>query len=209
MKYAISRRQRKTIIITCILLACVIILLDHTSFKLIAPIKSTATAASSDLAKYHQKTFTVIKVVDGDTLDIDIPDGKYNQTRIRLWGIDTPETKSPKYGQMYFGPQSDDFTTKLASQKKVTVYLDKDNNTRGKYNRLLAYIQLPDGRFLNELLLAEGFAFADLRFRHSFFNKYKQLENSARRAKKGLWKNVTQDQLPKWLQQKRPGLLKK
>ena len=43
-------------------------------------------------------------------------------------------------------------------------------------SRLLAYIELPDGRFLNEELLSEGFAYADLRFRHSYYQKYQQLE---------------------------------
>jgi endonuclease YncB( thermonuclease family) len=60
---------------------------------------------------------------------------------------------------------------------------------------------------LNEVLVAEGFAYADLRFRHSFYNKYKQLEATARSQKKGLWKEVTRSQLPEWLQRKKPNLL--
>jgi len=58
-------------------------------------------------------------------------------------------------------------------------------------------------------LLIEGFAYADLRFRHSFYNKYPQLEASARRDTKGLWEKVTREQLPKWLQQRKPNLLLK
>jgi len=92
-------------------------------------------------------------------------------------------------------------------ESRVTVYLE-EHRTRGYYGRLLAYIQLPDGRFLNEVLLTEGFAYADLRFRHSFYNKYKQLEASARSEKRGLWQKVTRDQLPQWLQKRRPNLLR-
>ena len=155
--------------------------------------------------------------MDGDTIDIDIPDGKpilsrverYDHTRIRLWGIDTPETKSEKYGVMYFGPEASAFATKLALGKPVTIYLDEENRTRDKYGRLLAYVRLPDGTFLNEVLISEGFAYADLRFKHSLYNKYKQLESSTRSLKKGLWRNVTPDQLPEWLQRENPNLLKK
>jgi len=60
---------------------------------------------------------------------------------------------------------------------------------------------------LNELLVAEGYAYADLRFRHSHYNKYKQLDSAARTQKKGLWAEVTRDQLPQWLQEKKPTLL--
>lgn len=167
------------------------------------------TAQPADFEKYHANKFTVINIVDGDTIDIDVPDASYERTRIRLWGIDTPETKSTKYGQMYFGPEATEFTTKLALGKRVTVYLDQGNKTRGKYGRLLGYIRLPDGNFLNETLISEGFAYADLRFRHSFYNKYKQLEALARKQKKGLWNKVTNEQLPQWLQRKKPNRLLK
>ncbi|MHC4213650.1 MAG: thermonuclease family protein [Planctomycetota bacterium] len=167
------------------------------------------TAQPADFSKYHANKFTVINIVDGDTIDIDVPDGAYEKTRIRLWGIDTPETKSKKYGKMYFGTEATDFTTKLAMGKRVTVYLDQGNETRGKYGRLLGYIQLPDGNFLNEILISEGFAYADLRFRHSYYNKYKQSEALARKQKKGLWNKVTHEQLPQWLQRKKPDFLLK
>ena len=200
--YAMSRRRRTGIIVLCLLLAALFIWLDHSA------IRRKWQRQPDDFEKYHDKTFTVVKVVDGDTIDIDVPDGNYNHTRIRLWGIDTPETKNPKVGVMYFGPQADEFTTKLTFGKPVQVYLDK-NRTRGYYGRLLAYVRLPDKKFLNEVLLTEGFAYADLRFRHNFYNKYPQLEASARRQKKGLWEKVTREQLPEWLQQRKPNLLQR
>ena len=207
--YAMSRRRRTAIFVLCLLIAFVFIWLDHSPIRRRwqAQPKSEEQAAY-DFEKYHKKTFTVISVVDGDTIDIDIPDGDDDHTRIRLWGIDTPETKHPKVGVVYFGPEAADFTTKLALGKQVTVYLE-EHRTRGYYGRLLAYVQLPDGGFLNVVLLTEGFAYADLRFRHSFYHKYPKLEASARSQKKGLWEKVTRDQLPEWLQRKKPNLLNK
>lgn len=205
MNYAMSRRRRTAIAALCLLAAGLLIWLDHSPVRQPEP-KTEDQRKNRDFEKYHAKTFTVINVVDGDTIDIDIPDGKYDHTRIRLWGIDTPETKSKRYGVMYFGPQAADLATKLALGKQVTVYLE-EHRTRDKYGRLLAYVQLPDGSFLNEVLVAEGLAYADMRFRHSFYYKYKQLESSARSQKKGLWQDVKRAQLPEWLQRERPNLL--
>ena len=204
-----SKRRRTGIFIVCLLLAAVFIWLDHSLIRhrwRLRP-KSEEQARAYDFEKYHTKIFTVVNVVDGDTIDIDMPDGQYDQTRMRLWGIDTPETKSEEYGVMYFGPEATDFTTKLVLGKQVTVYLDTPNRTRDKYGRLLTFVKLLDNGFLNELLVSEGFAYADLRFRHSFYNKYQQLEAGARSLKKGLWGKVTREQLPEWLQRERPKLL--
>jgi endonuclease YncB( thermonuclease family) len=198
----------------CLLLAAVFIWFDHASIRQRRQKRpeSKDLIKTYDIEKYHAKSFTVVNVVDGDTIDIDIPDGKFNHTRIRLWGVDTPETKAPNLPVQYFGPEATNFTTKLALRKpvpegQVTIYLDTTKRTRDKYDRLLAYVQLPDGRFLNEVLLSEGFAYADLRFRHSFYNKYQQLEAGARSLKKGLWEKVTRQQLPEWLKRERPNLL--
>lgn len=198
-----SRRKRNAIVTLALVFAAVLVFLDH------SPLKRSWRPQTNDLEKYHAKSFTVANVVDGDTLDVDIPDGTYQHTRIRLWGVDTPETKSNKYGVMYFGPEATNFTTEMTMGKKVTLYLDQNSRTRGKYGRLLAYVKLPDGTFLNESLLTEGFAYADLRFRHGLYNKYKGLQAVARQQKRGLWLQVTRDQLPQWLQREQPNLLKK
>jgi len=206
--YAMSRRRRSAIFVLCLLLVSVLVWLDHGYIrrKWQRQPQPGEQVRVRDFEKYHEKTFTVINVVDGDTLDIDVPDGEDSRTRVRLWGVDTPETKHPEYGVCYFGPEAANFTKELTLGKQVTVYLE-EHRTRGKFGRLLAYVQLPDGGFLNEVLLTEGFAYADLRFRHSFFHKYKQLEAGARGGKKGLWLKVKRNQLPEWLQRKKPNLL--
>jgi len=183
------------LLVLFVVLAAVLIWLDH------SPVGRNWRPEPEEFSKYHGKKFKVVNVVDGDTIDIDVPDGKYEHTRIRLWGIDTPEK------DCYFGPQATEFTRKLALGKQVEIYLDRGNRVRGTYGRLLAYVKLPDGRFLNEVLLMEGFAYADLRFRHSFYNKYRQLESLARNHRKGLWEGITRERLPRWLQEKRPELL--
>jgi len=208
--FAMSRLKRAAILVLCLLAAFVFIWLDnsHIKRKRHGRPKSEEKAKAYDFEKYHKKTFIVINVVDGDTIDIDVADGKSDHSRIRLLGIDTPETKHPEFGVRYFGPEAADFLTNLVLGKAVAVYLEEER-TRGYYGRLLAYVKLPDDGFLNEVLLNEGFAYADLRFKHSFYNKYKQLEAAARSQKKGLWKEVSREQLPEWLQKRKPKLLNK
>jgi micrococcal nuclease len=201
--YAMSRCRRNSIVVLGLLAAAVFIALDHSS------VGRWWRAGPGDFEKYHANTFKVVNIVDGDTFDIDIPDSNKIHTRVRLWGVDTPETKEPNMPVQYFGLEAADFTEGLVLGKEVTVYLDVGNKTRDdkEYNRLLAYVQLPDRNFLNEVLLSEGYAYADLRFRHSFYNKYQQLQASARSLKRGLWKKVSRERLPEWLQREKPTLL--
>jgi micrococcal nuclease len=205
--YAMSRRKRNIILLLSLPVLALLGLLDNTCIKHKWPSQplSEQQLKTSDLEKYHAKSFTVIKVVDGDTLDINIPDSQSEYTRVRLLGIDAPE-KNFESGEMYFARQATVFARESALGKTVGLYLDHTDKTRGKYGRLLAYIKLPDGSFLNEVLLSEGFVYSDLRFGHSFYNKYKQIESRARSAKKGLWQNITPEQMPQWLQERKKQL---
>jgi micrococcal nuclease len=148
--------------------------------------------------RYHEREFEVVNVVDGDTLDIG--------TRVRLLGVDTPETKSPKVAEMYYGPQATEYVSGLAEGKRVTIILDTVGDVRDLYGRLLGYVRMADGRILNEEIVSEGFGYADLRFAHKDYDKYVQLQDEAIAAGKGLWKEVRRDQLPKWLQRERADL---
>ncbi len=206
---AMSRRRRDGIILLCLMPVAALIALEHSPIgrKWQLWLSRAKQTSPHDFNKYHGETFTVIHVVDGDTLDIDIADSNESHTRVRLWGVDAPETKSQEYGVMHFGPEAAEFAQKLASGKRVTVYLDQGHQTRDAHGRLLAYVQLPDRKYLNEVLLAEGYAYADLRSRHSFYNKYIQLEAAARTLKKGLWQTVKREQMPSWLQRQKPTFL--
>jgi micrococcal nuclease len=195
-----SRRVQKLIMILCSAIVASLVVYDRSRPRSSLPSPPAATAAGDDFEKYHDKAFTVVKVVDGDTIDIDIPDSKYKTTRIRLIGVDTPETKKPNAPVMYYGPEAYEYTRSHTLGKQVTVFLDTVTQTRDRYGRLLAYIKLPDGAFLNEMLISEGYGYAYTPFKHSFSNKYQQLQSQAKAAKRGLWKNVTPDQMPEWFQ---------
>lgn len=157
-----------------------------------------------DVSRYHDKVFEVIHVVDGDTLDIDISDpqsGK-QKTRIRLWGVDTPEVAHGGESEMFFGPEAIKFAHQTLDGKSVQVVLST-RQTRDKFGRLLAYVFLePGGTMFNELLIEQGYAYADPRFDHHYETRFSQAERRARDSKAGLWKDVKTADMPRWRQKK-------
>ena len=149
----------------------------------------------ADLAKYHNHGFGVVRVIDGDTLDIDCPDGTYPHTRVRLWGVDTPETVKPESPVEHFGPQATEFTRAAAEGKTVTLELER-RTTRDKHGRLLAYVFLEDGQMLNRLLVEEGYGYADPRYEHRHSDEFARVQRRAVRERLGLWADVRNDDLP-------------
>jgi micrococcal nuclease len=97
----------------------------------------------------------VERVVDGDTIVVAL--GRRDE-RIRLIGIDTPETVSPTKPVQCYGPQASRHTKALLPHG-TRVRLVRDVDERDVYGRLLAYVyRLPDGLFVNLELAADGFA---------------------------------------------------
>lgn len=98
---------------------------------------------------------TVIDVIDGDTIDVRIG---YKRQRVRLLGIDTPETKDPRKPVQCFGKEASDRTKQLLPRGTI-VRLELDTEERDVYNRLLAYVwRASDGQFINLDLVASGYA---------------------------------------------------
>lgn len=153
-----------------------------------------------DLSRYDGKEFTVVHDVDGDTFGIDAPDRSAARTTIRLWGVDTPETKKPYTPVQHFGPEASESTRSLTSGRKVRLQL-LPGHTRDKYERLLAYVFLPDGRMLNRVLVETGYAYADPRYDHPFKSEFMSLMNRARRDHLGLWAQPVPEDLPYYLRQ--------
>jgi len=153
-----------------------------------------------DYERYHGKVFSVARVVDGDTVDLAVPDGRHAQTRVRLWGVDTPEIAGSDRGEMYYGPQASAFAKAALAGRDVEVWLVREK-TRGLYGRLLAYLKVPgEDVTFNERLIETGHAYADWRFDHPYKEHFLDVERRARRNRSGLWANVRPEQMPAWRQ---------
>jgi endonuclease YncB( thermonuclease family) len=204
-RFAMSRQRRGAMVVMCALVAGAVVWLDRGRGKEVRR-EIVRRWPRNDTEKYDGRRFKVVNIVDGDTLDIDVADGEYEHTRVRLLGLDTPETAGGRGEEMYYAREATEFVEGLALGEEVTVILDEKSPARDRYGRLLAHLELADGRSVNEELVGEGFAYADLRFANDRFERYVRLGDEARADKKGLWKEVTKEQLPKWLQRERPGI---
>jgi micrococcal nuclease len=104
---------------------------------------------SSDNNTYYK----VKKVSDGDTFWID--NGTEKGEKVRLIGIDAPESRATgKKQKQYFGEESKQYLTQLILNKEVR--LEYDISKKDPYKRLLAYVYLRDGTFLNAHLIQNG-----------------------------------------------------
>ncbi|MCI0346688.1 MAG: thermonuclease family protein [Chloroflexi bacterium] len=100
---------------------------------------------------------TVVRVVDGDTLVVDI--GGHDET-VRLVGIDTPETHRPNTPVECFGPEAAAHLAELLPDG-TAVRLERDVEPRDQYGRLLAYVyRRSDGVLVNEAMARDGYAAA-------------------------------------------------
>ena len=137
---------------------------------------------------YHNQQFAVVRVVDGDTLIVDQPDGDERHTKVRLWGVNTPELARPDLGKpaQPWAEQAKQYATKQAAGKTVRLELVY-HRIRGNYGRILAYVHLPDGQVLNEQLILQGYSPADSRFSHDQLQRYDMLQDQAHRDRVGLW----------------------
>jgi micrococcal nuclease len=134
---------------------------------------------------------TVTDTTDGDTLRIRI-DGV--EEKVRLIGIDTPESVSPSSPVECFGPEASRRLAELApAGTPVRVVLDAE--ARDRYGRLLAYVyRAEDGRFLNLILAAEGYA-EELTIEPNVAHTddVRSAVSAARRGGLGLWSACTGD----------------
>jgi micrococcal nuclease len=122
------------------------------------------------------------RVIDGDTIVVEIGG---QEEKVRLIGVDTPETVNPKKPVEYFGKEASEFTRKMVEGRQVR--LEYDWQTRDKYGRLLAYVYLENGTFLNAEIIKQGYGFAYTRFPFKHLDDFRQYERDARENNRGLW----------------------
>jgi micrococcal nuclease len=124
--------------------------------------------------------FLVTRAVDGDTIVL------ADKERVRLIGVDTPELHHPRKPVQYYAEEAYRFTQRIVEGKKVR--LEYDWQRRDRYGRLLAYVYLPDGTFLNAELIRQGYGHAYTKFPFKYLDEFRRLEREARKTGKGLWR---------------------
>jgi len=158
--------------------------LDSISWDFSIPDDYALTKKDTEFLEYSVK---VLRVVDGDTLLIQLEDERVEKLRL-VW-VDTPETKHPKKPVEFFWKEASNFTKQMLEWKQV-ILKQSVKNYRDKYNRLLGYVYLYEEEeeiFFNKLLIEQGYARAYLRFPFEYSLDFKKAENKAKKDKQWMW----------------------
>ncbi len=158
----------------------------------VSAVAATTTASNVTVSSTVQTNAFVVRAVDGDTLDA-VLDGETVSVKIRLLGVNTPESVDPRRAVECFGKEASHFTASSTAQKRVRLVADPEADERDKYGRLLRNMILEDGTDFNAILVREGYAYAYISFPQ---NKQRKAElvrwqKEAEAAKRGLWNPQT------------------
>lgn len=128
--------------------------------------------------------YAVTAVTDGDTIIVKMDT---TEEKIRIIGIDTPETKKPNSPVQCYGPQASEFAKKTLTGKSVRLEADAKSDNRDRYGRLLRYVYLQDGSLYEQLVITQGYGFAYTSFPFKQSADFSQWQTQAQTAKVGLW----------------------
>lgn len=144
--------------------------------------------ANEDIRK--SPTYQVLRVTDGDTIHINY-NGK--NKKVRLIGLDTPETKDPRKPIQCFGREATAKMTELAENKNIRLEFDKTQGERDKYGRLLAFVYSEDSKNLAYEMIRQGYGneYTYNSNPYKYQNEFKEAARKAREENKGLWAENT------------------
>jgi micrococcal nuclease len=130
----------------------------------------------------------ITRVVDGDTIEVLLNGSK---EKVRVIGINTPETVDPRKPVECFGREASNFAKGFLANQIVSLESDPTQQERDKYGRLLRYIFVNEVDF-GKLMIEQGYAHEytyDLPYKYQL--EYKEAEKEAREGKVGLWKSTS------------------
>lgn len=125
----------------------------------------------------------VTEVVDGDT--IWVGPGR-NATKVRLLGVDTPETVHPQKPVEFFGPEASEFTKRRLKGQSVRLEIEPSCQF-DNHGRLLAYVFLKDGTLFNAELIKQGYARVIAPSPFHRYAEFRSYEQQARVTRLGVW----------------------
>ncbi|MCC7197104.1 thermonuclease family protein [Candidatus Peregrinibacteria bacterium] len=144
------------------------------------PLTESALFSASDAPQYK-----VTRVVDGDTIVVNI---NGQDEKIRLIGVNTPESVDQRRPVECFGLEASNYTKSLLENQNVILESDPTQGNTDKYGRLLRYIFLPDGTNINLHLIQSGYAHEYTYNKpYKYQNQFKLAQTQAEASQKGLW----------------------
>jgi len=155
---------------------------------------ATVTTINSETVSqdylYLVKENQVVKVIDGDTIEVYL-NGKIQ--KVRMLGINTPETVDPRKPVECFGIEASNKLREILEGKIVRLEEDKSQDNYDKFDRALRYVFL-DNENINFKMVNEGYAFEyTYKKPYKFQKEFKEAEKNAHEKSIGLWNNETCD----------------
>ncbi len=175
----------------CLLAACEPRPMRHTqpgggassSARVVASSSAVFVASQSSSVSAIPNSITVLRAVDGDTLEVSMENGA--KEKVRVLGIDTPETVDPRKEVQCFGKDASQKMKDLLVGKVVTLIRDPAQD-KDVYKRLLRYVDL-NGTDIGAQMIREGYAYSYKKYPHPRLSEYNALELQARESARGLW----------------------
>jgi len=143
-------------------------------------------ATTTNVFIQTQDMYVVSRVVDGDTIEVAKEGVK---EKVRLIGVNTPETVDPRKKVECFGKEASAELKEILLGQKVRLVSDDTQDVQDRYGRLLAYVYREDGLFVNQHMIAEGYGYEyTYKVPYLFQKEFKEAQLSAQIQQKGLWK---------------------
>jgi len=133
--------------------------------------------------------YRVVRVVDGDTFTIKLGS---QTTKVRVIGIDTPESVDPRRPVQCFGKEASARASALLSGKNVWLEVDPNQDTRDRFGRLLRFVWIDNTSDFGLTMIRDGFALEytyDLPYRYQA--QYRSAQVAAKETDAGLWSPST------------------
>ena len=148
--------------------------------------------------KLRTDFYKVTRVVDGDTIEIAYNNNIKNidgeiqsdieNKKVRLIGINTPETVDPRRPVQCFGKEASAYMKSLVEGEIVQLEYDNTQGKTDKYGRILAYIYMEDGQMVNKKMIAEGYAYEyTYNTPYKYRDSFKAAQVLAEKGGRGLW----------------------
>ncbi len=157
-------------------------------------LSSSDGVTSGESNNLELENFKVTKIVDGDTLEVQKENKNESgivsieKYKVRLLGINTPESVDPRREVECFGKEASEYAKKNFLGETVKLETDDTQSKYDKYNRLLAYVFLEDGQMLNRKLIANGYAYEYTYDKAYKYQKdFKDIQRFSKSENRGLW----------------------
>jgi micrococcal nuclease len=146
-------------------------------------------SAATSLAPNREGPYRVVRVIDGDTFTIKVGSAT---NKVRVIGIDTPESVDPRRPVQCFGKEASNRAAALLSGKKVWLEVDPSQDTRDRYGRWLRFVWIDNRTDFGLSMISDGYALEyTYELPHRYQVEYRRAQAQASAGSVGLWSPTT------------------